>query len=232
MNFCSQLCFWCSNARISCSFISYPHHTRLRIITRAIHCGEPEEERPGGDSGQVQAQQQARGRLLTPIEHHPMLPIRRRLGLPIPQIRNVRHAVDMPPWPAGGANLGNFHARCRTGDDSEGHRLARLRPAHAARERRLLHARQLRQLGRGEVGIVPPAGRGGCGGRHRGQGRGSGDDRSRGHGRVMERSLDYQRQRDDDQDEGKELFSVHKLMVDDRRWTGDDIVHRQSSIVL
>lgn len=31
------------------------HHTRFRIIARAIHGGEAEGERPGGQDGQVQA---------------------------------------------------------------------------------------------------------------------------------------------------------------------------------
>ena len=131
-----------------------------------------------------------------------MLSIHRRLRLPIPQLRDIGHAEDVPPWPGRGADLGDLHARGGAGDHGERHRLARLLPAHAARERGLLHARQLRQRWRGEIGLIPPARLGSRGGRDRGQRRGLGDDGPRGQGRVAKRDRTHQRHGDDEKGEG------------------------------
>ena len=184
-----------------------PHHTRLGIIPRPIHRGEAEEERPARERRQVQAHQQARGRPLAPIEHGPMFAIDRRLGLPIPQVRDARDAEDMPPRPGRRANLGDLHARGGTGDHGERHELTRLLTAHAARERGFLHSRQLGERGRGEVGFIPPAGR--WGGRDRGQGRRLGDDGPRRHRCVVEREGDHEGDSEEQKGEGKEMLVVH-----------------------
>ena len=115
----------------------------------------------------------------------------------------------MPPWPGRGANLGDPHARGGAGDDSEGHGLARFLPAHAARKRGLLHARQRRQRGGSKLSLVPPARRRRRGRSNRGQRRRLGDEDAFGHGRAVEREGRHQSCSDEQKGEGKEVLSVH-----------------------
>ena len=119
----------------------------------------------------------------------------------------------MPPGPGRRLDARDLHARGGAGDHAKGHRLARLRASHATRESGFLHARQLRQRRRGEIGVTPPAGCGSRRGHDRGQRRCLGDDGPRWHGRAVEREGDHEGDSEEQKGEGKEMSSVHCVGV-------------------